>query len=51
MSTYRKIGDGIFFKLKIIFFEFSLFGENQRNCQNRKSVIQDNILKILRTSK
>ena len=22
MSTYRKIGEGIFFKLKIIFFDF-----------------------------
>ena len=50
MSTCRNIGDGIF-KLKIIFYEFSHFDENHRNCQNRNSVIQDNILKTLRTSK
>ena len=51
MSIYRQIGDDIFFKQRMIVFVFSIFDEKQRKCQDIKSVLQDNILKVLRTGK
>ena len=44
-----KNGNGIFFKLEIMFFEFRLLLENHKKLLNfRKSVIKDNGLKIFR---